>query len=156
MSASNAKSSANLSTTDRELVIKRVFNAPRELMFAVWTDPKHVVQWWGPNGFSTTVQEMDVRPGGLCRYSMRSPDGHDYPFDGHYLEVVKPERLVSEGTIHGVPSQVVWTEVTFAEQEGHAKVTVRQVYSFESAATRGAPIGWNQQLDRLTAYLTKV
>jgi uncharacterized protein YndB with AHSA1/START domain len=156
MPASDARATEGPGQPVHELVLTRIFNAPRELVFKVWTDPEHVAQWWGPSGFKTTIHEMDVRPGGLCRYSMRSPDGHDYPFDGHYLEVVRPERLVSEGTIHGVPSQGVWTEVTFAEQGGNTKVTVHQVYAFESAATRGAPIGWNQQLDRLTAYLIKV
>jgi uncharacterized protein YndB with AHSA1/START domain len=156
MPESDARAIEGAGQSERRLTISRVFDAPRELVFKVWTDPAHVAQWWGPSGFKTTIQEMDVRPGGHWRYTMRGPDGHDYPFDGHYVEVVKPERLVVDGTIHGVPSQGVWTEVTFSEQEGKTKVRVLQVFSFESAATRGAPIGWNQQLDRLTAYLTKV
>jgi len=98
---------------------------------------------------------MDVRPGGRWHYSMRGPDGNDYPFDGVYTEVTSPERLVFEGTIHADTSQGVWTEVTFAEEGGKTKATIRQVFSFESAATKGAPIGWNQQLDRLAAYLAK-
>jgi uncharacterized protein YndB with AHSA1/START domain len=156
MPASDARTTEGPGQAGHKLIITRIFNAPRELVFKVWTDPAHVAQWWGPSGFKTTIQEMDVRPDGHWRYTMRGPDGKDYPFDGHYVEVVKPERLVFDGTIHGVPSQGVWTEVTFAEQEGKTMVTVQQVYSFESAATRGAPIGWNQQLDRLTAYLIKV
>ena len=121
----------------------------------VWTDPAHVAEWWGPHGFNTTIHEMDLRPGGRWRYSMRGPDGNEYPFDGAYAEVVAPERLVFDGTIHADATQRVWTEVIFAEHDGKTKVTVRQVFSFESAATRGAPIGWNQQLDRLTEYLAK-
>lgn len=137
-----------------DLVITRTFDASRELVFKVWTDPRHVAQWWGPTGFKTIIHEMDVRPGGRWRYAMRGPDGNEYPFDGVFVEVLEPQRLVFEGKIHG--GQDVWTEVTFAEQEGKTKVTVHQVFSVESAATRGAPIGWNQQLDRLTAYLAAI
>lgn len=136
-----------------DLVVTRTFDAPRELVFRVWTDPEHIAQWWGPHGFKTTVHEMEVRPGGRWRYSMRGPDGNDYPFEGTYVDVVKPERLVFDGTIHGSPEQRVWTEVVFVERKGETEVTVRQMYSFKSDATRGASTGWNQQLDRLTHYL---
>ena len=139
-----------------ELVLARFFDAPRELVFRVWTDPKHVARWWGPHGFATTVHEMDVRPGGAWRYSMRAPDGNSYPFNGEYVEVVAPERLVFVGTIHEGHEQKVWTEIRFADEDGKTKVTVRQVYSFESDATRGAPIGWSQQLDRLAKYLVAI
>jgi len=155
MCASDAKASKDPGQTKNELVIARIFDAPRELVFRVWTDRAHVAEWWGPHGFKTIIHKMDVRPGGRWRYSMRGPDGNDYPFDGAYIEVVEPERLVFEGTIHSDVSQSVWTEVTFGEEGGKTKVTVRQVFGFESAATRGASIGWNQQLDRLVAYLAK-
>jgi uncharacterized protein YndB with AHSA1/START domain len=136
-----------------ELVLTRTFDAPRELVFKVWTDPKHVALWWGPHGFTTIVQEMDVRPGGAWRYSMRAPDCNSYPFNGEYVEVVAPERLVFVGTIHEGAEHKIWTEILFADDDGKTKVTVHQVYSFESDATRGAPIGWSQQLDRLEKYL---
>lgn len=156
MAAPEAGASKAANKKESDLVLTRVFDAPREVVFKVWTDPKHVAQWWGPRGFQTTIQEMDVRPGGRWRYAMRGPDGNDYPFDGVFVEVVEPERLVFEGAIHGDPNQSVWTEVTFADSEGKTKVTVRQVYSFESDATRGAPIGWNQQFDRLVQYLVRL
>jgi len=149
-----AGKAANKKTPD--LVLTRVFDAPREVVFKVWTDPKHVAQWWAPRGFQTTIHEMDVRPGGRWRYAMRGPDGNDYPFDGVFIEVVKPERLVFDGAILGDPKLGVWTEVTFADDEGKTKVSVRQAYSFESDATRGAPIGWNQQFDRLVEYLVRL
>jgi uncharacterized protein YndB with AHSA1/START domain len=136
-----------------ELVLTRTFDAPRDLVFKVWTDPKHVALWWGPHGFTTIVHEMDVRPGGAWRYSMRAPDGHSYPFNGEYVEVVAPERLVFVGTIHEGHEHKIWTEILFAAENGKTKITVHQVYSFESDATRGAPIGWSQQLDRLEKYL---
>jgi uncharacterized protein YndB with AHSA1/START domain len=162
MSSSNAGSSTRSGAADPafaakgELFLTRTFDAPRKLVFEVWTDPKHLAQWWGPHGFTTTIREMDVRPGGVWRYAMRGPDGNEYPFDGVYLEVVEPELLVFDGSIQGSPEQRVWTEVTFAEREGKTEVTVRQLYSFESDATRGAPIGWNQQLNRLEEFLAKL
>ncbi len=139
-----------------ELVLTRTFDAPRDLVYKVWTDPKHIPLWWGPHGFTTTVQAMDVRPGGAFRFSMRGPDGNDYPFNGEYVEVVAPERLVFVGTIHNVPHHDVWTEIRFAEEDDKTKIRVHQVYAFESDATRGAPIGWSQQLDRLEKYLVAI
>jgi uncharacterized protein YndB with AHSA1/START domain len=139
----------------RELVIERVFNAPRELVFKAWTKPEHMVQWWGPRGFTLPTCEMEFRAGGRFRLVMRGPDGKDYPFQGAYLEIVEPERIVFQGTIHHEPGHQVWTTVTFAEHEGKTKLTVQQTYSFESDATRGAPEGWRQQLDRLGEYLAR-
>lgn len=139
-----------------QLEIRRMFDAPRTLVFKVWTDPKHLAKWWGPRGFTTEVHEMDVRPGGIWRYSMRAPDGKEYPFDGVYVEVVEPGRLVFDGSIHESPEQRVWTEVTFADRGAKTEVTVRQLFSFESDATRGASIGWNQQLDRLQQILANI
>jgi uncharacterized protein YndB with AHSA1/START domain len=80
---------------DRELVITRVFDAPRELVWKAWTDPKHIAQWWGPKGFTTRVEQMDFRPGGIWRYVMCSPDGTEYPVNGVFREVVPSERIVA-------------------------------------------------------------
>jgi uncharacterized protein YndB with AHSA1/START domain len=156
MTESNAGATRqSAASPNLELRLTRVFDAPRALVYKVWTDPKHVAQWWGPRDFVTTIREMEVKPGGAWRYSMRGPDGNDYPFDGVFLEVEEPERLVSEGSIHGDPEQKVWTEVKFSEQDGKTTLSVLQRFEFESYATRGAPIGWNQMLDRLTEYLAK-
>ena len=139
-----------------QLEIRGTFDAPRTLVFKLWTDPKHLAKWWGPRGFTTQVHEMDVRPGGVWRYSMRAPDGKEYTFDGVYVDVVEPERLVFDGSIHESLEQRVWTEVTFADRGGKTEVSVRQLFSFESDATRGASIGWNQQLDRLQQILANL
>src|SRR5689334_18469516 len=66
-------------SSDREIVITRVIDAPRELVFAAFTDAEHISNWWGPNGFRTTTYEKDVRPGGVWRFTMHGPDGTDYP-----------------------------------------------------------------------------
>jgi uncharacterized protein YndB with AHSA1/START domain len=75
-------------------VIERVFNAPRELVWKAWTDPLHVVHWWGPRGFTTTVETMDVRPGGIWKHVMHGPDGANYPNWCVFSDVVEPERIV--------------------------------------------------------------
>ena len=83
-----------MTTADREIVITRVFDAPRELTWQAMTDPNHVVQWWGPNGFTTTIQEMDFRRGGRWTLVMHGPDGTDYPNHSTFQEIIYPERIV--------------------------------------------------------------
>ena len=94
MSAQNAKISAAIESSEWDLVMTRVFDAPRELVFKAWTETKHVAQWWGPKRFTNSVCEMDVRPGGAIRIHMRAPDGVVYPMTGVFQEIVAPERLV--------------------------------------------------------------
>ena len=84
----NAKTASTENLADREIVITRVFDAPREMAWDAWTDPKQVVRWWGPRGFTTTIHEMDVRPGGVWRQTMHGPDGTDYPGQMVFVEVV--------------------------------------------------------------------
>ena len=117
-------------TSDREIIATRVFDAPRELVFQVWTDPKHISNWWGPRGFTTTTYEMDVRPGGVWRHVMHGPDGTDYPNEIVFVQVVKPERLVYDH----VSEPQFQTTVTFTEQGGQTTVTARLL--FESATLR--------------------
>src|SRR6267154_1435665 len=81
-------------TADQELIITRVFDAPRKTLWKVWTDPQHLAQWWGPKDFTNPVCEVDVRPGGSMRIHMRGPDGTVYPMTGVFQEIVEPERLV--------------------------------------------------------------
>jgi uncharacterized protein YndB with AHSA1/START domain len=88
------KNNPSENTSDREIVITREFNAPRELVWEAMTNPKHVVNWWGPRGFSTTIEEMDVRPGGVWKHVMRGLDGINYPNKSIFKEIVKPERIV--------------------------------------------------------------
>lgn len=152
-----AKGQPTEGTADREIVATRVFDAPRELVFKMWTDPKHVAHWWGPNGFTSTIYEMDVRPGGVWRFVMHGPDGVDYQNKIVYAEIVKPERIVYSH-VSGPQFQVT---ATFAEHGDKAKLTVRML--FESAAQRdkvakefGAVEGLNQTLGRLEKQLMKM
>jgi uncharacterized protein YndB with AHSA1/START domain len=145
-------------TSDREMVITRLLNAPRELVFKVWTDPKHVVQWWGPKGFTNTIYEMDVRPGGVWRYMMHGPDGVDYPNKIVFIEVVPPQRLVylhgkddsEDGQFRGI--------ITFDDVDGKTNVTLRVIFKtvaqFEENKKFGAIEGGNSTLDCLEEYLS--
>src|SRR6266700_4700312 len=116
-----ARSSTAAALAERELVITRIFDAPRELVFKVWTDPKHMAQWWGPQGFTNPVCEIDVRPGGALRIVMRAPVGAQHPMRGVFREILEPERLVftniavdADGNhlLEGI------TKITFAEHGG--------------------------------------
>jgi uncharacterized protein YndB with AHSA1/START domain len=145
---------------EQELVITRVFDSPRELAFKVWTDPKHLAQWWGPNGFTNPVCEVDARRGGAIRIHMRGPDGTVYPMTGVYREVVEPERLVFASSAldtEGKPLFEVLNTVTFAEKDGKTALTVhsRVVTSTAEAAPylKGMEEGWTQSLERLGEYL---
>lgn len=146
------------STADREIIITRVFNAPRERVFKAWTDPKHVDRWWGPRGFTNETFEMDVRPGGVWRYMMHSTEYGNYPNKIVYLEVVKPERLVYDhGADDDKPPHFRVT-VTFADKGQKTELTMRSV--FPTAAARDKVVkevraieGGNQTLDRLGEWL---
>jgi uncharacterized protein YndB with AHSA1/START domain len=144
-------------TADREIAATRVFDAPRELVWKAWTQPEHIAKWWGPNGFTTTTYEMDVRPGGVWRHVMHCLDGTDYQNKIVYVEVVKHERIVYD---HVSPPAFRVT-ATFTGLGGKTEISMRMV--FESAALRdktakehGAVEGLHQTLGRLVAHLASM
>ena len=155
-----ATDSSAMATSDREIVITRVFDAPRELVFEAWTDPAHVIQWWGPRGFTTTIHEMDVRPGGVWRFVMHGPDGTDYDNKVVFVEVVKPERLVyNHGAGDESDLQQFHVTVTFDEDGDKTRLTLRLVFGTpadrDNAVESGALEGGNQTLERLAEHLAK-
>ena len=145
-------------SADREIVTTRVINAPRELVFEAFTDPEHIGEWWGPNGFTTTIHEMNVRPGGVWKYIMHGPDGVDYDNKVIYVEIVKPERLVYTHGDFENPAQFHVT-VTFADEAGKTRLTMRALFDTQAARDEakkfGAVEGGNQTLARLESYLAK-
>jgi uncharacterized protein YndB with AHSA1/START domain len=153
------KNSTISETSDRELVFTRLLNAPRELVFKAWTDPEHVSQWWGPNGFRTTTHEMNVKPGGVWRFIMHGPDGRDYPNKIVFSEVVKPERLVySHSDDEGFEPVSFHVSVAFEDQDGKTKLTMRMLFDSAAELQRvareyGAIEGAHQTLARLDEYL---
>ena len=134
-----------------DLVITRVFNAPRRLVFEAWTKAEHVSRWFAPAPLTMPRCEVDFRPGGVFRFAMRPPNGTDYPFEGAFREIVAPERIVFTGTIHEGNKAV--TTITFAEHGGTTTLTMHQTYTFESEATRGARQGWTMTLGQLGEHL---
>jgi len=145
-----------VSPTGRELVITRILDAPRALVFKVWTQPEHVVRWWGPKGFTLPSYKADFRSGGAYRYLMRSPEGTEHRLVGTFREIFEPERLVfpfawedEEGKLG--PETLV--TVTLEEQGAKTKLTLHQAV-FESVTARDSHNqGWSETLDRLAAYV---
>jgi uncharacterized protein YndB with AHSA1/START domain len=146
------------STAERELVITRVFDAPRRLVFEAWTKPEHLSCWCGPRGFTIPFGEMDFRPGGAYRTCLRSPEGKDHWLQGVYREIVKPERLIFTHRWEdkdGKPKHETIVTVTFEEHDGKTKLTFHQAV-FESVEGRDSHrSGWSESLDRLDEYLVK-
>ncbi len=147
------------STADREIVLTRVFDAPRSLVFRAWTQPEHLMQWLAPKGFVVILADVDLRSGGAWRSGMRSPDGVDYYMRGTYREIVEPERLVfthswEDDTEPGhLPGHEALISVTFAESGGKTTMTF-QVTGLTSDASRdGQREGWSQAFDNLAAHL---
>jgi uncharacterized protein YndB with AHSA1/START domain len=163
MTENNPKNSAAMNAVARELVITRVFDAPRSLAFRAWVDPNHLAQWWGPHGFTNPVCELEARPGGAIRIHMRAPDGVVYPMTGVYREVAEPERLVFTSVAldeAGDPLFEVLNVVTFAEQGGKATLTLQaRVLKTTAKATpylAGMEAGWTQSLERLESHVARV
>jgi uncharacterized protein YndB with AHSA1/START domain len=152
-------SSSAEDSSGRKLVITRILDAPRELVFEAWTDPKHVSQWFGPRGFSNPVCELDPRPGGSILIHMRGPNGISHPMTGVYHEVVRPTRLVYTSWVPDKENPLfeILTTVTFAELGGKTKLTLeaKVLKSTPEAAPMlaGMEEGWKQTLDRLTEHV---
>ena len=141
-------------TSDRELSISRLLNAPRELVWEVWTNPEHIQHWWGPAGFKNSISKMEVRTNGIWEFIMHGPDGTDYKNKHVFKEVIKPEKLVLE---HVSAPKFLMT-VTFEEQGNKTLVNIHSL--FESAAQLKdvikvfkADVGMQQNVDRLEAYV---
>ena len=140
-------------SADREIVSRRVFDAPRELVFRAFSDPSVLARWWGPAGFANTFQEFDLRPGGAWRLVMRGPDGAEYQLEKHFVEVTAPERIVFD---HVQPMHHFRMTMTFAEDSGKTRLTWQMAFdSAEEAETvREFIAAANEQnFDRLEAEL---
>jgi len=162
MAERNAESKLGEHGVGRELVMTRVFDARRKMVFAAWTDPKQVSQWWGPTGFTNPVCEMDVRPGGAIRIDMRAPDGTIYPMTGVFVEIVPPERIVFTSIALDKEGKALFENlntVKFAEQGGKTVITLHaKVLKSSAGAVQhldGMEMGWKLTLDRLEAHVGK-
>lgn len=146
-------------TSNREIVLSRVFDAPRDLVFKAWSSPEHLDRWWGPEGFRNETLSMDFRVGGAWRYIMHGPNGVDFPNRIDYTEIITSERIAYDHSDDQSPPITAFRgETIFADLAGKTEVTMRS--HFATAAERdqvvaeyGAIEGGKQTLARLADYL---
>ena len=152
-------------SSEREFVMERIFNAPRKLVFEAYSDCKHLAHWWGPKDWTLPVCQMDFRPGGIWLYCMRGPDGMESWGKATYREIIAPERIVYtdafvdvEGNeLEGMPEMLI--TMVFSEQDGKTKLTSRTQFAsaaeLKAVLEMGMEQGFTETLDRLEAYLAK-
>lgn len=141
---------------DRELFLQRVLNAPRALVFDVWSKPEHIKNWWGPNGFTNTIHKMDFRAGGEWDFVMHGPDGRDYKNKSVFREILRPEKIVYQH----VSGPKFLATIEFVELGGRTLLKWRMLFEtkelFEQTVkTFGADEGLKQNVERLSQYLTQ-
>ena len=158
-----AKAQSMEGFTGQEFIITRAFDAPRELVFKAWTDPKHLAQWWGPRGFTNPVCEWDARPGREIYVVMRAPNGARFPMGGEFREIVAPEKLVFTSGALDEKGEMMFEflhTATFTEENGTTKLAL---HSIVIKATGGADkyiggfeAGMTQSLEKLSEFLAKI
>lgn len=164
------RTSNGTETTEQALVITRIFDAPRELVWKAWTEPEQCMRWWGPKGFTAPACKIDFRVGGKYLNCMRSAEGQDYWSTGVYREIIEPERIVctdsfadeegnvvpaSHYSIDGdFPLEMLVT-VTFEDQQGKTKLTLAHAGLPAGENRDGAQQGWNESFDKLAEVLAK-
>ncbi|MFE5320713.1 SRPBCC family protein [Paenibacillus sp. NPDC056579] len=156
MNQSNDTSQNAAHVGDREIVITRVINAPRDLVFDAWTKEEHLSKWWGPRGFTTTFEKFEMKPGGTWQFTMHGPDGVNFPNTNEIIEVVKPERIVFK---HAVFPHFVATAL-FEDLDGKTKLTYGTVFEesaevFDKVKTYAVP-GAEETMDRLEELLASM
>jgi uncharacterized protein YndB with AHSA1/START domain len=155
-----ATSSIDLDSDPKVMVGTRLLDAPRQLVWSVWTDPKHLSQWWGPNGFRTTTSAFEFKAGGVWRFVMHGPNGRDYQNRITFDEIVKPERIAyHHGGDDDVEPVQFRTVVTFDDLGAKTRVTLRGVFPSAEERKRviweyGADKGLVQTLARLDEYVS--
>ena len=141
--------------SSREIVSSRTFDAPRELVFGAFKDPSRLARWWGPNGFTSSIHELDLRPGGTWRLTMHGPDGAAYASESVFLEIVEPERIVFRHLSAEHPYEMT---ICLQEQDGGTRVTWRMRHATASECARVRPFvveGNEQNFDRLASELVR-
>lgn len=147
----------NKSNTEKcTVTIKRIFDAPIQLVWEAWTTAEHIVNWWGPKGMKTTVQEHDFQEGGKWRYSMFMPDGREFISEGVYSEIIPPNRLVTSANFRPMTEGVI-LEVILEEKGEQTYFTFNVVHPTEAYKIQqekmGIYNGWGSVFDRLDSLL---
>jgi uncharacterized protein YndB with AHSA1/START domain len=141
-------------TKDRELIISRKLNAPVDLVWEVWTKPEHIVNWWGPNGFTNTITKMEIAPGGEWDLVMHGPDGTDYDNKSIFKEIIPFKRIVYEH----ISSPQFITTVDFEEQGEQTLISWHMLFEsveqfIQVVKTYKADEGLKQNIEKLNVYL---
>ncbi|MGH8103891.1 MAG: SRPBCC family protein [bacterium] len=146
--------------SDREIVITREFNAPRDLVFKAHTSCEHLARWLGPRYLTMVFCEMDFRPGGKYRYVHRAPDGSEYGFRGEIREVVPPEKIVQTFEFEAMPGRFSVDTLTFEEHDGRTKLTARSLFQSkedrDGMVQSGMEAGVRESYERLDELLAEV
>jgi len=151
-------------TNDQELVLTRVFNAPRELVWEVWTKQEHIQQWWGPKGFTNPVCEWNASPKQPLMVHMQAPDGEIFPMGGEFIELVKPERFVFVTSALDSEGKTIFKEhntIVLKEMGNQTKfaITASVTNITDHAAVPdlvSMNFGWNSSIDKLQDYLKQL
>jgi uncharacterized protein YndB with AHSA1/START domain len=155
-----APTAALTTPTDREIHVERVFDAPRDRVFAAFTDPKLIPEWWGPRDTTTVVDQMDVRPGGSWRFVIRNSDGSETGFRGTYREITPPERVVQTFEWEGMPGYVSVETATFEDLGDRTKVTTTSLFHTteerDGMLESGMERGLNESYARLDDLLARL
>jgi uncharacterized protein YndB with AHSA1/START domain len=166
----DAKSSPDLAAADETLVVTRLYDAPRELVWKAWTEAERLMRWWAPQGCTTPFCKVDLRVGGLFRYCMRMPEGRDIWGRGVYREIVAPARLVYTDSFADADGNAVppayygmsashpaesLVTVTFEAQGGKTRLTLRHAIPMAVEERKGVEQGWGEMLERLAADLAE-
>jgi uncharacterized protein YndB with AHSA1/START domain len=143
------------------VIMSRVFNAPRELVFKAMTDPKHIPQWWGPRQYTTIVDKMEVKAGGLWRYIQRGDNGDEYAFHGVYHSITEPSRVIDTFEFEGMPGHVILETMDLeALPDGKTKLTVSSVFQSledrDGMLSSGMEEGSIESYDRLDELLASM
>jgi len=167
----NARTNLAKKFVEQELVITRVFDAPRELLWKAWTDPERMMRWWGPKNFTSPVCEVDLRKGGKYLNCMRSPEGKDYWSTGVYKEIVPMERIVytdsfadEKGNVvpasnYGLPGDFpleMLVTVSFEEHNGKTEMTLQHVGIPAGRMSELTEAGWSESFDKLAESLEEL
>ncbi|WP_241648069.1 SRPBCC family protein [Methanoculleus taiwanensis] len=157
--AGMAKMNITAEPGKQEIVMTRIFDAPREDVWRTVTVPELIPRWWGSRSFTTTVTVRDVRPGGIWRFVQRDADGNEYAFHGVYHEVALPERLVYTSEFEGMPGRVQLETVTFEDLNGRTKMTDRSIFQIvedrDGMLQSGMEKEVTESMDRLAGLVEK-
>ena len=151
------KTEMTIDREKRQLTICRAFDAPRELVWRAMTDAELMPQWWGPGYLTTTVEQLELWPGGRYRFVQRDAEGNEYAFRGEYREVAPPERVAMSFEFEGMAGHIIEQVMTLTERDGRTTLTAVETYpsleDLDGMLQSGMEDGMNESYDRLDALL---